>query len=64
MSHAVIRSGAIGGTVNSEGSTDEDTTDDVLVVQIRGLGAIHRDVLQLAAREALVTARGRIRRGC
>jgi hypothetical protein len=60
MSHAVIRSGAIGGTISSEGSTDEDTTVDVLVVQIRGLGAIHRDVFQLAAREALVTVRVRL----
>jgi len=60
MSHAVIRSRAIGGTISSEGSTDEDTTDDVLVVQIRGLGTIYRDVLQLAAREAIVTARERI----
>jgi hypothetical protein len=48
------------GQVSSEGRADEDTTDDVLVVQVRGLGAIHRDVLQLAAREAFVIARKRI----
>jgi hypothetical protein len=47
--------------VSSEGRIDEDSTDGVLVVQVRRLGAIYRDVLQLAARKSFVTARERIR---
>jgi hypothetical protein len=47
------------GLVSNEGWADEDATDGVLVVQVRRLGAIHRDVLQFAAREAFVTAHER-----
>jgi hypothetical protein len=41
---------------SSEGRTDEDATNGVLVVQVRHLGTIFRDVFQLAGREAFVTA--------
>jgi hypothetical protein len=34
--------------------TNDDTSDGVLVVQVRGLGAIYRDVPQLAARQGLM----------
>jgi hypothetical protein len=39
--------------------TDDDTSDGVLVVQVRGLGTIYRDFLQLAARQGLmISTRG------
>jgi len=44
---------------SSEGRTDEDATNGVLVVQVRHLGTIFRDVFQFAGREAFVTGRER-----
>jgi hypothetical protein len=52
-SSAVALLVGLAGIVSNEGRTDEDTTNGVLVVQVRGLGAVYRDVLQHAARETL-----------
>jgi hypothetical protein len=42
-----------------EDRIDEDTTDGILVVQVRGLGTIFRDVHEPAANQALLAKHDR-----
>jgi hypothetical protein len=64
MSHSIAGFGVIetpAGTTPARGRANVDAADGILVVQIRRVRAIFRDVFQLAA--ALITLRGaRMRR--
>jgi len=57
MSHPAAGFGAIhqGGRGHSQrGRTNENAAEDILVVQVRRLGKVFRDVSELAARRALI----------
>ena len=59
MSHSIPGFGAIqdaaGANSQHRGQADENPTDGILVVQVRRLGTISREISELAALPALVT---------